>query len=173
MMPWWCHNNAMMKRWWLTDDVLMVPWRCPYDVLMRLWWYHDDAPIMHWWCTDDALFVHWLCTEYNMMHIGQFSNLHGRFYGGRINGDKTWQPTDDDDRLNIEQSASGRWTGSVLQFVLLTNATCIQGIFKRKNMKYKTQASNIHCYLCTNLTSFSSAPTPTPTMIATFITNIL
>ena len=31
--------------------------------------------------------------------------------------DDNRQPTtDDDDRVNIEQSASGRWTGRVLQF---------------------------------------------------------
>ena len=29
--------------------------------------------------------------------------------------DDNRQPTTDDDRVNIEQSASGRWTGRVLQ----------------------------------------------------------
>ena len=59
--------------------------------------------------------MHWRFTGYDMMHRGQVSDLYWRFYGGRINGDKTWQPTTTD-RVNIEQSASGRWAGRVLQY---------------------------------------------------------
>ena len=43
--------------------------------------------------------MHWWCTEYDMMLLGQVSDLDWRFYGGRINGDKTWrQPTTDNRR---------------------------------------------------------------------------
>ena len=82
---------------------------------MMHWWCPDDALMMHWWCTDDALMLDWWCTVYDMMHIGQVSDYHWRFYGGRINGDKTWrrQPTTTG---WIEQSASGRYTGRVLQY---------------------------------------------------------
>ena len=115
----------------------MVPWWCPYDILMRPWWYHDDALIMHWWCTDDALIVFWWCTEYDMMYIGQVSDLHGRFYGGRINGDKTWRrrPTDDD-RVNIEQSASGRLEGRVLQYRPMLDLLCLRIDFRQRRKTY-------------------------------------
>ena len=97
LMYWWCTDDALMMRWWCADYTRMMCWWCPDDVLMRPWWYHDDAPMMHWWCTYDALIVHWWCTEYDMMHVGQVFDLFGRFYWGRINGDKTWrrrrQPT--------------------------------------------------------------------------------
>ena len=46
--------------------------------------------------------------------MGLVSDLNLRFYEGRINGNKTWRPTD---RVNIEQSASGRLEGRVLQYV--------------------------------------------------------
>ena len=115
MMHWWCTYDALMMRWWCADYLLMMCFWCPDDALMMQWWCTHDALMMHWWCTDDALSKIW-CTGYDMMHIGQVSDLHGRFYGGRINGDKTWRrrPTD---RVNIEQSASGRWTGRVLQLI--------------------------------------------------------
>ena len=117
MMQWWCSNDALMMHWWCTDDALMMCWWCPDetlmmhlwcsddavmmhwwcadDVLIRPWWCPDDALMMHWWRIDDALMMHWWCTEYDMMPwvwydaLGQISDLHGRFYGGRINGDKT------------------------------------------------------------------------------------
>ena len=96
MMHLWCTDDALMMRWLFTDDVLLVPWWCPDDAMMMHQWCTHDALMMHWWCTDDALSKIW-CTGYDMMHIGQVSDLHGRFYGGRINGDKTWrQPTTTD-----------------------------------------------------------------------------
>ena len=116
MMHLWCTDDALMMRWLFTDDVLLVPWWCPDDAMMMHQWCTHDALMMHWWCTDDALSKIW-CTGYDMMHIGQVSDLHGRFYGGRINGDKTWRQPTTTDRVNIEQSASGRWTGRVLQYI--------------------------------------------------------
>ena len=45
--------------------------------------------------------------------IGLVSDLNRRFYGDRINGDRpTNRPTN---RVNVEQSASGRLEGRVLQ----------------------------------------------------------
>ena len=89
----WCTDDALMMRWLFTDDVLLVPWWCPDDAMMMHQWCTHDALMMHWWCTDDALSKIW-CTGYDMMHIGQVFDLHGRFYGGRINGNKMWRPTD-------------------------------------------------------------------------------
>ena len=71
-MCWWCSNDALM-----IDDALMMCSWCADNALMMCWWWPDDALIMHWWCTDDALSV---------KHRGQASDLHWRFYGGRING---------------------------------------------------------------------------------------
>ena len=50
-----------------------------------------------------------------MMHLGQVSDLHGRFMEIELMVTKrdNRQPTTD--RVNIEQYASGRWTGRVLQ----------------------------------------------------------
>ena len=72
MVHWWCSNDALM-----IDDALMMCSWCTDNALMMCWWWPDDALIMHWWCTDDALSV---------KHKGQASDLHWRFYGGRING---------------------------------------------------------------------------------------
>ena len=128
MMRWWCDDDALMMQWWGTDDALTLPWWCLDVALMIPWWCTYDAVVLYWWCNDDALRTLWGCTEYDMMRIGHVSDLHWRFYGGRINGNKTWRrptttTTDDDDRVNIGQSASGRWTGRVLQkvfsFILL------------------------------------------------------
>ena len=113
LMHCWCSDYAMMVRWWCADDALMMHWWCTDIALMMRWWCANDALIVRWWCADDALMMHWWCTEYDMMHRGQVSDLHWRFYGGRINGNKMWRwPTN---RVNIEQSASGRWTGRLLQ----------------------------------------------------------
>ena len=87
-----------MMPWWFPDDALLMPCWCPDDALMMQWWCTDDALMMRWWCNVDALMMHWQCPEYDMMHRGQVSDLHWRFYGGRINGNKTWQPTTDNRR---------------------------------------------------------------------------
>ena len=96
LMMHWCTDDALIMHWWCAVVALMMPWWCPDYALMMPWWCHDDALTMFWWCTDDALMMPWWCTEYDMMHIGQVSDSYLRFYGGRINGDKTWrQPTTD------------------------------------------------------------------------------
>ena len=119
MMPSWCPHYALMMRSWCAHDAMMILLWCADGALMMPWWCCDNAPMMHWWCTDDALMMHWRFTGYDMMHRGQFSDLHWRFYLGRINGNKTWQPTTTTmtDRVNIEISAWGRLEGRVLQYI--------------------------------------------------------
>ena len=106
MMHWWCINDALM----IDNALTMCSW-CADDICA------DNALMMCWWCPVDALMMQWWCTEYDLMHKGQVSDLHWKFYGGRINGDKTWrrQPTN---RVNIEQYASRRWIGRVLQLLV-------------------------------------------------------
>ena len=58
MVPWWCHDCAMicamMVPWWCHDGAMMVPWSVP-------WWCHDGAMIgammVTWWCHDGAMMV--------------------------------------------------------------------------------------------------------------------
>ena len=68
-----------------------MPWCCPDDSLMMHLWCTCDILMMQWWCTEDALRMHWVWYDC----IGHISDLQWRFYGGRINGNKTWRrPTD-------------------------------------------------------------------------------
>ena len=77
---------------------------------MMQWWCTDDALMMHWWCTDDALGMIW-CIEVRFL----------TFIEGSMEVELMVTKRDDNrptttDRVNIEQSASGRWAGRVLQF---------------------------------------------------------
>ena len=68
--------------------------------------------MLHWRCADDVLMMGGKHHKYSPIDL--VSDLHLRFYGGRINGNKTWRRLTID-RVNIEQSASWRLEGRVLQ----------------------------------------------------------
>ena len=67
VVPWWCHDDAMMIRWLCAGDALMMRSWCADDALMMCWWCAYDALMMRSWCTDDALMMHWWCGNDAMM----------------------------------------------------------------------------------------------------------
>ena len=67
VVPWWCHDDAMMIHWLCAGDALMMRSWCADDALMMCWWCAYDALMMRSWCTDDALMMHWWCGNDAMM----------------------------------------------------------------------------------------------------------
>ena len=117
MMHWWCTNDALMMHWWCAYDALIIYWWYADGALMMPLWYPDEALKIPWWCTDYALMMHWWCTDCALM-------VHWVWYDAHRSGFWPlwkvlwWQNvTTTTNRVNIEQSASGRRTGRVLQYI--------------------------------------------------------